>query len=118
MTDETLTSIANLTNLKFLDISSSSVLNSTGVTDSGLQTVAAALSNLKWLDLSCTVVSDATIDMLCCSAPKLTHLSLQCCPEITDLCSESLSGVRLRTLDLTGSPQITTATFKHICNPR
>src|SRR5262249_29883374 len=94
--------LAALTRLAFLDVSS------TGITSAGLRALAP-LAELEQLDLAFLDLDDADVAFIAKAFPKLRCLSLGFSRRITDAACETLAGLpAVRRLDL-ASTEITTA---------
>ena len=109
--------IAQMTNLRFLDVSRPCSASSDSLSDEGVLQLAS-LSHLCWLDMSCCGISNTTVERLSTGAPLLSHLSVQCCMRLTDEACTYLSALSLRSLDISGCWSLTAASIDTLCSKR
>ncbi|KAM4734834.1 F-box and leucine-rich repeat protein 13 isoform 2-T2 [Anableps anableps] len=100
MTDDSLSYVAILRNLQYLDISLC-----IRVTDAGIKhlTDGSSVHTLHDLSISkCCLITDISVKRIARRLHKLYHLNLSYCESLTDLAMEWLSGTSIRSLDISG----------------
>lgn len=109
--------IAELTNLRYLNISQKDKADKELVTDFGGMALSK-LKYLKWLNISMTLITDETIIALQGSCPQMEHLDLFGCVRLTDAALQALMLWKLRELDISNNPRFTLQGIKSLCVPR
>ncbi|XP_047204061.1 dynein regulatory complex subunit 6 isoform X3 [Girardinichthys multiradiatus] len=100
MTNDSLTYVASLKNLQYLDISLCS-----RVSDAGIKCLTDGFSANKLHDLSisqCCLITDISVRRIARRLRKLHHLNLSYCEWLTDPAMEWLSGSSICSLDMSG----------------
>ncbi|XP_041650963.1 dynein regulatory complex subunit 6 [Cheilinus undulatus] len=100
ITDASLTSVANLKNLQYLDIS---LCNS--VSDYGIKSLADGTSSNKLRELNvshCSNITDVSVRRIAQRLFNLYHLNLSHCERLTDRSLELLSGSSISSLNVSG----------------
>lgn len=109
--------VAELTNLRYLNVSQRDTADKVLVTDVG-GLALTALTHLKWLNMSMTMITDETIIGLQKSCPHVEHLELYGCPRLTDATIQALALWKLQELDISNNQNFTIRGIKLLCNAR
>ena len=117
ISNNSLIEISAFTQLRMLDLAKSKKDQSSQITDEGILALCK-LTELEFLDISWTNISDKSISSICTSMPRLLHLGLQCCANITDQSFGSLKDIPLQTIDVSGCSNLSDYGFSHLINSR
>lgn len=106
--------VSRLTQLKYLNVSQTKSDEKANITDDGARHLCA-LKQLKWLNISMTNITAASITSLQAAVPSLTHLDVYGCKLLSDEVVPALLRWKLRSVDLSNCPLLTTRAFEMIC---
>jgi len=109
--------VAELTNLRYLNISQGARADKELVTNVG-GLALTELRHLKWLNMSMTLITDETIVALQKNCPQMEHLELFGCPQLTDVTLQVLMLWKLQELDISNNQNFTIQGIKSLCDAR
>jgi hypothetical protein len=109
--------IAQLTQLKYLNISQTKGEDKGNITDTGALHLRA-LTRLRWLNISMTNITSTTILELQSAVSTLTHLDVYGCKLLKDDMFPALMQWRLRSLDISNCPLLSLNAIEVLCANR
>lgn len=102
ISNDSMSVLGSMANLRYLDISKSSTFQKDYIDDTGLAELST-LSKLELLNVAGTDITGNALSDCLKKCPKLKHLSIQCCGEMTWAAAQAISQCSLISLDITGS---------------
>ena len=98
--------VAQLDQLRFLDLAKHSIEDRYMINDTGTRKLST-LKHLAWINLSNTAISDDTLLVLQTNCPDLEHVNISSCIYVKDLGIGHLMKLKLTALDFSRCVLIT-----------
>jgi len=98
--------VAQLDQLRFLDLTKHSVEDRYMINDIGARRLSA-LKHLTWINLSNTAISDDTLQVLQINCANLEHVNVSSCIYVTDIGISHLMKLKLVAVDISRCVLIT-----------